>query len=185
MFTNNGLITPPWGLPTTLASQSHLTLNLKQNKLSGTKQLITDLQTYIKESNEQRLMPQLNILKADFYYQINQTDKAETLLISSKVMAEAIEDGQSIININNLLAEHYLKSNNPQKALSVLEESTPYHPVAQPYLLLKSKANKQLNQLTKAIELATMCKLEAHDLWSNEDTQYLAELITLKKSQLD
>ncbi len=159
-----------------------ISIDLKQNNLSKITNLIESIQQHIESSKEETLRPRLNLLRARYYYQTGKTSKAENLLTQSKIMAEATDDGQTIIDINNTLAKYYLDNNKPLKAQSVLQESANLSPVAYPYLLLTSKTNRQLNQLTKAIELASLCKLQANDLWSNDDEVYLTGLVTLKKS---
>ncbi len=160
-----------------------ISVELEQNNLSKITDLIESIQQHIESSKEETLTPRLNLLRARYYYQTGKPKKVENLLILSKTMAETTDDGQIIIDINNTLAKYYLDSNKPLKAQSVLQESENLSPVAYPYLLLTSKTNMQLNQLTKAIEFANLCKLQANDLWSNDDEIYLTGLVALKKSE--
>ena len=110
------------------------------------------------------------------------TDKKEqaiSLLLSSRELAKKTSDGEVIIEINNILAEQYIKSNQPQKALASLELSAEFQPIAYPYLLLKSKANHLLGHKLKALDLANECKVLSKELWFIEDDIYLNSLVNL------
>ncbi len=160
-----------------------LSLMLNQDKLAKAAEKIEQLEKYIFESKEQGLRIKLNLFKARYLFKIEQQQDAIALLASSKIVAKNSQDKQAIVDINNLLAKIYLKQNKAQQALSVLQESSKYKPAAMPYLLLKSKANLQLNNTTNAIKLANRCKLNAHELWTSADELYLSELLNIKNSE--
>jgi DNA-binding winged helix-turn-helix (wHTH) protein/tetratricopeptide (TPR) repeat protein len=160
-----------------------LSVMLKQDKFDKVNEKIEQLENYIFESKEQGLRVKLNIFKAQYLFQTQHPQDAIALLNSSKIVAKANLDKQSIIDINNLLGQIYLKQNEAQQALSVLQESLIYKPAAMPYLLLKSEANQQLNNTTNAIKLANRCKVNAHDLWTSANELYLTELLKIKNSE--
>ncbi len=160
-----------------------LSLMLEQEKYDNIEKKIEQLENYINESNEQGLRVRLNLIKARYLFQTQHQQEAIALLSSSKIVAKAKLYKQSIIDINNLLAKIYLKQNKAQQVLKVLQESQGYKPVAMPFLLLQSKANLQLNNVTKAIKQANRCKLNAHDLWTSANELYLTELLKIKKSE--
>jgi len=160
-----------------------LSLMLKQDKLENAKKEIEQLHDFIYESKEHGLRVKLNILKAQYLSKAEQTQDAIALLNSSKILAKSNQDKQSIIGINNLIAQIYLDQRNAQQALAVLQESLKYRPFAMPFLLLQSQANQQLNNTTKAIELANRCKIGAHDLWTSANELYLTDLLKIKNSE--
>jgi len=161
-----------------------VSLNLEQNITDGVPQLLESLERSIEESGETLLTLQVNILKAQYYFLIGQSQQAESLLILSKTMAIKTQDNVALVQINNLLAKYYLESKKSLKAMAVLIESEKYSPTAKPYLLLKSKAYLESSQITKALETANMCKRLANDLWTVDDEMYLAKLVELKVSKL-
>jgi len=151
-------------------------LYLDQNITDNVESLIMDVQTHIDESGEIRLQPRINKHLARYYFLINNSDQAVALLISSKELALNTEDGETLIEINNLLAEYYLKAKEPRKALAILEDSLEHDPLAYPYLLIKSKANKALGNTLKALDYANECKNLSNEWWTLEDDIYLARL---------
>ena len=156
-----------------------LDLLLDQDKTKNVETLINQVQKHIDESKEIRLQPRLNIHLARYYLLIDKMERAVSLLISNRELAKQTSDGESIIEINNILAEHYLKSNKPQKALATLEQSSGYNPIPYPYLLLKSKANQLQGNILKALDFANECKVLSNELWSIEDGIYLNSLVEL------
>ncbi len=151
-------------------------LYLDQEKLDDILSLIADVQIYIDETKEIRLQPRINLHLARYYFLKNENDKVIGLLMPSKELAKTTEDGETIVEINNLLAEHYIDSNNAEKALSILEDSVEYKPLPYPYLLLKSKANKILGNKLKALDLANECKSTSNQWWTIADDVYLEQL---------
>ena len=115
-----------------------------------------------------------------YYMLVNDPAQALTIAGSALELAKNNGDNEYFVKINNILAQYYLDINNPKKALSLLQESEQYQPVAMPYLMLKSKTYFQLNQLNKAIELAHTSKRKAYDLWSTDDEAFLAKLVSQK-----
>jgi len=174
-------------LATELSSQRSLINNkilnlevlLDQNLIANVPEIIDQLQKHIKQSNEIRLQPRLDKQLARYYLLNKQTESGLNLLSSAKQKALKTEDGETIIEINNILASYYLKSNEAQLALGVLAESLPYKPVDYPYLLLKAKAFASLNQAKKAMELTKKTKLSTPDLWSIEDEKFLSSMTSI------
>ncbi len=150
---------------------------IEDNEGNSVKLLLDELQDHINESQEIRLQPRINQNLARWYFLNAQDDEALKLLIASKQLSQETQDGESTIDINNLLANYYLDKNAPQKALDILEESTQLKPTNYPYLLFKSKANEQLGNTADAIKLAKSCKQQAIDLWTQEDEKYLNLLL--------
>lgn len=160
-----------------------LDLYLQQKKTSAIKELLTEVQTYIDNSKEVRLQPRLNLKRARYYFLIGENNKAVELLQMSKDLAEKTDDGETIIEINNLLAEHYLQQKQAQKALAVLESSVEYNPLPYPYLLLKAKVYQLKGESLKALDFAYECKKTANEWWNSEDEQFLSELISPNKPE--
>ncbi len=151
-------------------------LYLDQERTNDILLLINGVQEYIDETKEIRLQPRINLHLARYNLLIDEVDKAISLLLLSKELAKSTEDGETIIEINNLLAQHYVDSNQAQKALSLLEDSLEYKPLSYPYLLIKSKANKMLGNYLKALDLANECKITSNQWWSIDDDVYLDKL---------
>ncbi len=160
-----------------------ISLKLKQGQLDDANNYLTQMDEYMYETNKKGIRVHFNVLKSDFLMQSGKTKKALALLNSSKILAKANEDNQAFTQINNSLAQIYLQENQPTQALNVLKESALYQPPALPYLLLQSKAHKQLGQISKAINLANQCKRNAYALWTRAEEQYLASLLQIKNSQ--
>jgi hypothetical protein len=159
-----------------LNKQHALEFLLAQNKTAGLLTLVNELQQHINQTGENRLQPLLDKQLARYYFLIGKAEQALTLLESAKTLAIQNEDGEIIIKINNLLAQHHLNTNQAQKALSILNQSYDYKPVAYPYLLLKAQAQAQLNNFEQATMLAKRCKQAATELWTLNDEKFLAEL---------
>jgi len=151
-----------------------LDLYLDQGQTDHVKVLIDEVQKHIDTSHEIRLQPRLNKHLSNFYLLTQQNERGMTLLTSTKLLAKETKDGETLVEINNLLAEQYLLQNQPQKALSVLEESLEYKPMPYPFLLLKSKANSLLGHTLTAQDLANECKNLSNEWWSLEDERYLS-----------
>lgn len=160
-----------------------ISLLLKQNKLEQAKKDLEDFENYIYQSKDQGLRLHFNAIKSQYLFQSQQLKKAMDLLMSSKILANANGDGQAYNQLNNLLAKVYLQQNNAHKALQALEDSSKYNPAAYPHLLLKSQAQEQLKNFSRAIMLANDCKQQSNDLWTSENERYLAQLLERKKSE--
>lgn len=154
-----------------------LDLLLDQNKTETVETLINQVQLHIDESKEIRLQPRLNKHLTRYYLLIDKQELAMGLLITSKELARKTSDGENIIEINNMLAQQYLKLSKPQKALAILEESSEFNPLPYPYLLLKSKANQLQGNTLKALDFANECKVLSNQWWSMEDDIYLNSLL--------
>jgi DNA-binding winged helix-turn-helix (wHTH) protein/predicted negative regulator of RcsB-dependent stress response len=153
-----------------------LELLLAQKNLNDFTGLYEKLMEQIAQSDNKRLMLETHLIKSKYYFQKGKNQLAINLLNNSKITAKSIEDNESIIEINNLLSQHYLQQSQAKKALALLEDSMEYHPQPYPYLLLKSKAYGQLNNTAKALEFANLCKRQANELWSTQDEHYLANI---------
>ena len=151
-------------------------LYLDQKITENVKALIDDVQKHIDESGELRLQPRLNKHLARYYFLIDKSEQALALLMSSRELAKNTEDGETLIEINNLLADYYIKKKEPNMALAVLEDSVEYEPLPYPFLLLKSKANFFLGNTLKALDYANECKSLANEWWTFEDDLYLNSL---------
>ncbi len=140
--------------------------------------LFEEIQHYINKSGEKRLQPRLDTKKARFYLLKNDTKQALITLRSAKKLAKETEDGEILTDINNLLAEIYLKNKQYDKASHVLNESQENQPLPYPYLLLKSKLTLTQGNKTQALQLANECKLKSYQWWKLADEQYLQNLKT-------
>ncbi|MCF6299838.1 MAG: winged helix-turn-helix domain-containing protein [Proteobacteria bacterium] len=153
-----------------------LDLYLDEKKLNKVKTLIGEVQEYIDSTGEIRLQARIDKKLARYYLLSEKYQQGVGLLLSSKEMAKKTDDTETIIEINNLLAEQYLQSNQIDKAMAVLEESSNYNPLPYPYLLLKSKLQHALGKPLKALDLANECKRRSNQWWSLEDERYLTQL---------
>ena len=158
-----------------------LDLHLDENKLDNVLILIQEIQDHIDQSKEYRLQPRLDKQKARYYLLTQQDEKALQLLLQAKTEAQSTQDGETLIEINNMLASYYLNNNQLQKAQAILEESQDYNPLPYPYLLLKSKVKEQQGSTLAALDLANECKLSAYENWTQEDENYLNDLIKNSK----
>ena len=159
----------------------HLDLLLDQRKTENVKYLISQVQAHIDESGEIRLQPRINKQLARLYFLQDKQELAISLLLSTKELAKKTQDGEVIIDVNNLLAEQYLDMGKPQKALMVLEDSFKFNPFSYPFMLLKSKAYLALDKRLLALDLANECKLSSSEWWSAQDEQYLSSLVSSSK----
>lgn len=158
-----------------------ITLKIDLNQPAKVETLIAEQQAYLDESHEESLQSWLNVQIVRYYFLINKPTKALAVLNSAMLLANKNKDSENIVQLNNLLAEYYLKLKQPKKTLTTLEKSAIFKPIAVPYLMLKSEAYFQLQQLTKAIECAHMGKRQAHELWSVANEAFLAKLIAKKR----
>ena len=158
-----------------------LDLYLDENKLDNVLILMQEIQDHIDQSKEYRLQPRLDKQKARYYLLTQQDEKALQLLLQAKIEAQSTQDGETLIEINNMLASYYLNNNQLQKAQAILEESQDYNPLPYPYLLLKSKVKEQQGNILAALDLANECKLSAYENWTQEDENYLNNLIKNSK----
>ena len=146
---------------------------LDQNQSEGVQELIEKVQKHIDETNEMRLQPVINLQQARLNALIGHTDNTAELLNNSLQQANQTEDGETIVMINNFLAEHYFKNNEIDKALAQLNLNIPYHPSPKPYLLIRAKIYQQSGEYSKALELANQCKIESKEKWLAEDQEFL------------
>ncbi len=126
---------------------------------------INVIQSHIDENNESRMQPALDIKKARYQWLTGSKELAFNTLKKAKQSAGKIQDNESIISANNLMADYYLQQDNYQMALNVLMESEPHKPFAVPYLRLKAEAYLALNQGLKAYETILQCQQLANDMW--------------------
>ena len=149
---------------------------IDKGETENVEQLIAAIQTHINDSQEIRLQPRINKHLARHYLNNNEGDKAIILLLQTKNLAKETEDAETIIEINNLLAQYYIDSEQVQKASVVLNESMDFNPLPYPFLLLKSKVNYALGKLLKALDYANECKAISNEFWTLEDERYLQQL---------
>ncbi len=150
-----------------------LDLYLAQKKPQPIEQLIKDVQKHIDATDEIRLQPRLNKKRAEYYLLTGKEQQAIALLLSTKELAKKSEDGETIIEINNILAQYYIDTKQAKKALAVLEESSEFNPLPYPFLLLKAKAYSALRKPLLALEFGNECKTTANQWWSLEDERFL------------
>lgn len=160
-----------------------LDLTLDQGKVDGVAELITSLQAHIDQEAEVRLQPRIDQHQARLYFLKGNDEQAIALLQSARQQARETGDGESLININNLLAEHFLEQEQPDKAMAALTESAAHDPVAQPYLMLMAQAQMQMGKPVEALELANQCKQKVPDLWTREDEAHLSEMAIAARAQ--
>ncbi len=149
-----------------------LSLMLDQAQTEKASELIQQLQEHIDTSLEVRLQSWLDKESARFYLVNNQDQIGIPLLLSARALAWETSDGNSVIEINNILGKHYIENNNPRDALIALDQSTSLAPTAYPYLLLRSKAAALQSKHRLALEQARQCKAAAIELWSLEDLDF-------------
>ncbi len=143
-----------------------LSLLLDQNKVDGVKALINSIQKHIDTNQESRLQPRIDSQLARFYFLSDRQSDGIAILNAAKEKASKTEDGETLIAINNLLAEQHLLSNQPEKALAALKESDPFNPFAIPHLILKAESYQQLKLKIEALETINLAKQNAADLWT-------------------
>ena len=153
-----------------------MNLYLDQEKTEGIEALIDDVQLHINETGEIRLQPRINMFLGRYYFLLQKNNQAIALLLSTKELAQETQDGETIIEINNILAEYYLKSNQVQKVLTILDESYEYKPLPYPFLLLKSKVHQLQGNLLQSLDYANECKNTSNEWWTLEDERYLVQL---------
>ena len=156
---------------------------LDQRETQGVQELIDKVNKHIEQTNEIRLIPINNLQQARLNSLLGETQNTIELLNNSLKQARDTEDGESIVMINNFLAEYYLENSEIDKSLTQLDLNIPFHPSPKPYLLIRAKIFQQKGKYAKAIELATQCKIESKEKWSNEDEKLLENLKTQLKNQ--
>ncbi|MFC3194410.1 tetratricopeptide repeat protein [Marinicella sediminis] len=153
-----------------------LSLWVDAGQIQRTAELITALQQHIDEQQETRMQPRLDWLKARVLLQTGGLEQARQALEQALTLARQSEDGESIININNTLAEIHLQQNQPELALQKLDNAAAFKPFALPYLRLRALAYQSLGEPIKALETMNLCRQQAADLWTTEDSRLLDEL---------
>ncbi len=168
-----------------LINNQLLTLSflLDQRKRLGVSELINSLQQHIDKNQEIRLQPRLDTQLARYHFLSNNTADGMSLLNAAKEKAEKTEDGETLIVINNLLAEQFLSTNQPDKAMAVLTESDQFNPFALPHLKLKAESLLQQNANMKALETINLAKQQAADLWTEEYEYLRGQIIAATKKQ--
>ena len=149
---------------------------LDQNLTEGVQDLIEKVQKHIDETNEIRLQPVINLQQARLNTLLNQTDNIVELLTNSLQQARETEDGETIVMINNFLAEYYLNISDSEMALKHLDLNKPFYPSPKPYLLIRARILQHNGEYSKALELANQCKIESKEKWFVKDQQFLDEL---------
>ena len=141
----------------------------------GAQELLNKLEEILGDSSRLRQRIALELRRAQIMLLEEQRDQAIALLISTKELAQQTEDGETIIEINNILARLYM-TDQPERSLQLLSESENLQPLPYPYLLLKSKALSALGKNAESLEYAVNCKRQAGDWWQREDEAYLSSL---------
>ena len=122
------------------------------------------------------MQPVLNLQQARLNLLLNQTENIVDLLNNSINQALETEDGETIVMINNFLADYYLTNSEVDKALNQLNQNITYHPLPKPYLLIRAKIHQSKGEYSKALELTNQCKIKSNQIWFAEDQQFLEEL---------
>ena len=156
-------------------------LYLDMNKIENVQYLIDDLQSYINDKKEIRMQPRIDLKQARLFKITTQSNLALSLLEKSNSTAIKTNDTESLIEINNLMAEILLANNQSEEALALLKTSEQYTPFSYPYDLLRSKVFAKKGNIIKAIELANQCKLKSNEFWQIKDDEYLLDLISRNK----
>jgi DNA-binding winged helix-turn-helix (wHTH) protein/tetratricopeptide (TPR) repeat protein len=132
---------------------------------------------------EERVEPELNsrqhialeLRRAQFKLIDGQKQDAIELLIIVKDLTEAIEDNETLVEVNNILAGVYL-ADNPARALTIIKQNQELNALAYPNLLILSKVLKANNLLTQSLTAAIDCKSKSGQRWTREDEAYLSQL---------
>ncbi|WP_395374463.1 winged helix-turn-helix domain-containing protein [Marinicella sp. W31] len=148
---------------------------IEKGSSEGAQELLDKLEEILGDSSRLRQRIALELRRAQILLLEQKQDQGIALLISTKELAQQTEDGETIIEINNILADLYL-TDEPQKSLQLLNESENLQPLPYPYLLLKSKALAALGKTAESLEYAVNCKRQAGDWWQREDEAYLSSL---------
>ena len=144
--------------------------------------LLEELQSYINDKKEIRMQPRINIKRARYLSLMGDFKTSETLLISTYELALETNDTESLIQINNELAELFIKQNLADKAIEQLKQSYELNPFSYPYELLMSKSYELQGDFIKALEFANQCKNKANEFWQSKDEAYLTALVKKTKS---
>jgi len=167
-----------------LIKNNMLALNLwvDAGAFDKTAPLVTALQTHINQQQEIRMQPKLDWYKARILIAKQQFNEADTLLQQAKVNALKNKDGETIININNTLAQLLLTMNKPMEANQVLQESIQYKPFALPHLKLLAQTHEAMGNPIKALETMNLCQQQAADLWTPAESNYLKHLVKVAQN---
>ena len=138
--------------------------------------IIDDIKQHIEKTKEIRILPRIQRQLARYYLLTGKTTEALQILHLAREAAEKTNDGETLVEVGNILAEHYLDQQQPGKTLAILEDIEQYQPLPHPYLLLKSRALAMSGQLLPALEAASLCKQTANEWWTGDDERYLAGL---------
>jgi len=157
-------------------------LLLDSEKLTTIPSLLDELQAYIDEKKEIRMQPRINIKKARYLSAIGELGSSETLLQNTFESALETNDTESLIQINNELAELFIKQNLADNAIAQLKQSYELNPFSYPYELLVSKSYEIKGNFIKALEFANQCKNKANEFWQSKDEAYLIALVKKTKS---
>ncbi len=148
---------------------------IAQDNSEGAGPILSWLEERIDQEKNIRQHIELSIKRAELKLIDGQLQSAIDLLTSVKSLAKTSDDQQALVEINNLLTQLYLHE-NPEKALSAIEENKNLNPVNYPYLLLYSKALKANNKLEQSLAVAIECKNNSGQNWTRDDEAYLSQL---------
>jgi DNA-binding winged helix-turn-helix (wHTH) protein/tetratricopeptide (TPR) repeat protein len=146
--------------------------------------IIEDIQRHIEKSKETRLLPRLKRQLARYYLLKGNTRKALSLLKTARKTAIATNDGETLTETGNLLAEYYIDQKQGKQALVILAELDRQQPLPHPYLLLKSKALALEGKNMAALEAANLCKQKSNEWWTADDEKYLTHLRSINAQSL-
>ncbi|MFK8011994.1 MAG: winged helix-turn-helix domain-containing protein [Marinicellaceae bacterium] len=151
-------------------------LLLDSGNLAAIPSILDTLQVHIDDKKEIRLQPRVNIKRARYLSLTNNNKQSKELLNNTFELAVDTKDTESMIAINNQLAEIYISQNLADDALDQLKKSKELKPFSYPYELLLSKSFKLKGEFIKAVDLANQCKNKANEFWQTKDDLYLANL---------
>ncbi len=153
----------------------HLDYYIASGNTEGSEEFLEWLDTHVDKQQNPRQHIALELSRAQLKLIDGLQQEAVDLLIVVKDLTEAVEDNESLVKVNNVLAEIYLPD-RPAKALEVIEENKHLNAVAYPYLLTLSKALKANGQLALSLAAAIECKNKSGQRWKRQDEAYLTQL---------
>lgn len=157
------------------AQLQQLEFLIHKGSTSGVQEIIDSLSGRIDPEKNIRQHIALELRRAQFLRLNKQQQAAVELLNEIKTLATKTQDNQSLIEVNNTLAEIFLNQ-QPKLALSIIKENKPLNPLPYPYLLILSKVLLANNQPILSLQTAIQCKNSSGQLWQREDEAYLSQL---------
>ncbi len=152
-----------------------LDYHLAKQDVAGAQSVLTWLDQRVDKAQNPRQHIALELSRAEMHRLDGQAQAAMDLLVIIKDLSVEVEDYQSLVEINNLMAK-ILLPDQPAKALAVSLENKGLNPVAYPYLLILSKAYQANEQLEQSLAAALECKSKSGQRWQRQDEAYLTQL---------